>query len=170
MATMPFFATKADLLDPMVVLKLDKLAKGIRDHEHFRSLLMRCEPSHRHEMYELLRYRLKFNPKPLDVYEAEAGQKAESERLPTQDSAGNLQEFKPYHLMDAATRAIEFEKQVEASKGHKLTMTCVKCTKEQLFYGESMVSALIEARNLGWKYKIVDEKQVEICPACNEQP
>ena len=61
---------------------LDSFAHDIRGHEHFRSLLITCEPEQRGNMYESLRHRLRFTPKPLDVYVSEGAYEAERKQLP----------------------------------------------------------------------------------------
>jgi len=47
---------------------MSQLGLLVQDHEHFRSLLARCEPENRSAMYDSLKPYLRFTPKPLDVY------------------------------------------------------------------------------------------------------
>ena len=66
----------------------------VRDHEHFLSLLVACTPENRSTMYESLRPHLRFVPKPLDVYMAEAAMDAAARQLPVQNPDGTLGEYK----------------------------------------------------------------------------
>ena len=82
----------ATLDDPAGLVQ--QLAFCVRDHIHFRQILVRCEPEHRHALYEAFRPHLSFEAKPLDVYVAEAGADAEARQLPTVGPDGQLQPFR----------------------------------------------------------------------------
>src|SRR5215471_6159516 len=129
----------------------------VQDHEHFRSLLVRCEPENRSAMYDSLRSYLKFTPKPLDVYIAESKARAEQQDLPTIDQNGNVnfspsltptieqevaaisQELDPAQkqVADIAQKAV-----VDALAKWSLTVTCRKCTKADTFSGIRKADAL----------------------------
>jgi len=66
----------------------------VQDHEHLRSLLVRCEPENRSAMYHSLKPYLRFTPKRLDAYIAESAERAASQDLPTIYEAGNIH-FRP---------------------------------------------------------------------------
>jgi hypothetical protein len=62
----------------------------VRDHEHLRSLLVRCEPENCSAMYDSLKPYLRFTPKPMDIYIPESKELAERQNLPTIDTDGNI--------------------------------------------------------------------------------
>ena len=66
----------------------------VRDHDHFLSLLIACEPSERRHMYDALVLNLRFKARPLEEYVSEARADAEARRLPVQEPDGSLKEFK----------------------------------------------------------------------------
>ena len=70
----------------------------VQDHDHLRSMLIRCEPEHRRDMYESLKPYLRFEARPLDVYIAEGQQDAERRQLPTIGEDGQLVPFKPAEI------------------------------------------------------------------------
>jgi hypothetical protein len=65
-----------------------QLGYMVQDHEHFRSLLVRCEPENRSAMYDSLKPYLRFTPKPLDVYISESAERAANQDLPTNRQHG----------------------------------------------------------------------------------
>jgi hypothetical protein len=69
---------------------MSQLGYMVQDHEHLRSLLVRCEPENRSSMYDSLKPYLRFTPKALDVYIAESAERAANQDLPTIDSTGNI--------------------------------------------------------------------------------
>jgi hypothetical protein len=69
---------------------ISQLGFMVMDHEHLRSLLIRCEPENRSAMYDSLKPYLRFTPKSLDVYIAESAERAANQDLPTIDGAGNI--------------------------------------------------------------------------------
>ena len=58
---------------------MSQLGFMVQDHEHLRSLLVRCEPENRSSMYDSLKPYLRFTPKPLDVYISESAERAARE-------------------------------------------------------------------------------------------
>lgn len=143
---------------------VQQLAFMVRDEAHFRSLLTRCDPEQRRGMYEAMRPHLRFTPKPLDVYVAEAAQDAEIRQLPTIDAAGQLQPFRvgevksdEHIIRDAIAKSLA---------KHHLVLTCVKCTRQEEFAGVRKIDAISAARNEGWAYDELNGAGREICPNC----
>src|SRR5262249_44658822 len=144
---------------------ISQLGFLVQDHEHFRSLLVRCEPENRSAMYDSLRPYPRFTPKPLDVYIAESAERAEKQRLPTIDEVGNIH-FEPKLAAKVGDEAIA-QAAVNASLAeHHLTVTCRSCTKQETFSGVRKADAVQAAREAGWVYYEVDGKVREICPDC----
>jgi hypothetical protein len=94
-----------------------ELAGYVRDHAHFRELLMACEPLQRASMYDSLRSNLRFRPKPLDVYVSEAGTIAETMQWPIQDAAGDLHAFNPPAISTDNVVAIDAPRQADGGFG-----------------------------------------------------
>lgn len=140
----------------------------IQDHEHLRSILVRCEPEERSNCYNSLKPYLRFAAKPLDVYIAESQQRAERMQLPTLDPDG-----KDFHWpvtqnietdvadLAAAQKAVNFEFAAE-----RLVMRCKHCTREEVFTGDTKDDAILNARQAGWiSYRLGDEMRA-VCPKC----
>jgi hypothetical protein len=151
----------------------------VRDHEHFRSLLIRCEPEKRTDMYNALRGSLRFTAKPLDVYIAESAMKAEREKLPTIDDKGEVSWPKNdpskadiAGAREAAANLFMAQDAVnEAFAKKKLWLVCNKCSKEAVFMGDTKTDAIFQARADGWVYYEHTDKDGkvtprEICPEC----
>jgi hypothetical protein len=81
---------------------MSQLGFMVQDHEHLRSLLVRCEPENRSAVYDSLKPYLRFTPKPLDVYIAESAERAANQDLPTIDSVGNIH-FRPTPTYEAGS-------------------------------------------------------------------
>ena len=74
----------------------DQMAMVIRDHTHFRRLLMAVEEGQRHIAYEALASKLRFKAKPLEDYITESKILAEQNQLPHYDPKTlAVTEFKP---------------------------------------------------------------------------
>lgn len=138
-----------------------QLAYLTRDHDHFRSLLNRCEPTERRNMYEAMRPYLRFDPKPLDVYISELAMDAEARQLPTIGEGGK---FVPYSGAPEIVSEAQDALDEGLAKGH-LTLTCRKCTRTETFAGYDKADAVKKAREAGWIYSALGEG-VEICPDC----
>jgi hypothetical protein len=83
------------LSDPKL---FDQMAFLVRDHDHFRGMLMHETPSDRAQMYQCLAPRLRFKAKPLEDYEAESKRIAEEKQLPQYNPANlECREITPYH-------------------------------------------------------------------------
>jgi hypothetical protein len=96
----------------------------VMDHEHLRSLLVRCEPENRSAMCDSLKPYLRFTPKPLDVYIAQSAERAANQDLPTIDAVGNIH-FSPAPTYEMAPDVAAAQAAVnEAFAKHVLTVTC----------------------------------------------
>lgn len=137
--------------DPRALL--DQIAVHIEDHDDFRRLLWKTEPEQRTNAYYALASRLRFKPLPLDDYLMQSRNWA-SERY-SHSATG-----KPLEMV--AEQAIN-RADMQGIKG-VLTVVCVRCTTEAKFPGATQVDAVIAARNAGWVYDGVNDK--EICPKC----
>src|ERR1017187_8360128 len=74
----------------------DQMAMVIRDHTHFRRLLMAVEQDQRHVAYEALASKLRFKANSLEDYEIESRTLAEQNQLPHYDPKTLVAtEFKP---------------------------------------------------------------------------
>src|ERR1035441_1676797 len=81
------------LKDPSL---FDQMAMVIRDHTHFRRLLMAVDEEQRHIAYEALASKLRFKAKPLEDYITESKILAEQNQLPHYDPKTlAVTEFKP---------------------------------------------------------------------------
>ena len=138
----------------------------VQDHEHLRSLLIRCEPENRSAMYDSLKPYLRFTPKLLDVYISESAERAANQGLPTIDETGNIN-FSPAPAYEMSPDVAAAQTAVnESFAKHVLTVTCRSCTKQELFTGDTKYDAIVNARLAGWVYYEVDGQPREICPDC----
>jgi hypothetical protein len=156
---------------------LSQLGFLVQDHEHFRSLLVRCEPENRSAMYNSLTPYLRFAAKPLDVYIAESKERAANQNLPTIDEKGNINfNSKPTPTIDQEVAAIapDLDQDTtaivqrivgDAVAKWTLEVTCRKCTKFATFTGIRKADAVDAARDAGWAYDSWRDGS-EICPDC----
>ncbi len=143
---------------------MQQLGFCVADHDAFRSLLTRCEPVERRNMYEALKPHLRFEAKALDVYLAEAGAIAEAKQLPTTDDTGALTAFK---RTDIESESYRLGKAIMDEIGkYKLVLTCKKCTRQEMFSGNRKIDAVATARGEGWTYDELNSTGFEICPTC----
>src|ERR1035438_6443707 len=85
------------LKDPSL---FDQMAMVIRDHQHFRRLLMSVEEGQRHVAYEALASKLRFKAKPLEDYVIESRTLAEQNQLPHYDPKTlAVTEWKPQEIV-----------------------------------------------------------------------
>ena len=142
------------------------LAGTIRDDAHFQRLIAEADPKIRQEFYDSVQPHLKFRAKPLDVYVADAQQKAEREKLPLIGENGQLLPFRP--ARDVATGIKDAEEAIARGLAERrLTLTCSKCLAEETFYkvgDETQVGVMIKVRRAGWVYD--PERETETCPKC----
>ena len=71
-----------------------QLAYLVRDHDHFRSLLITAPPEHRSLMYDAWAPNLRFKARTLEQYLTEARADAEARQLPIQTEDGTLKEYR----------------------------------------------------------------------------
>lgn len=151
----------------------------IQDHEHLRSILIRCEPEKRRACYESLKCYLRFEAKPLDVYIAESAERAERMQLPTLDA-----ETGDFHWPVTQTIETDVAKVFEGAKEkgadimaaqeavdatmakRTLVLTCKHCTREEVFTGDNRTDCIRAARVAGWVYYEMAGEPREICPEC----
>lgn len=144
------------------------LGKLVRDHRHFERLITECEPEMRQELYDSLRPHLKFSAKPLDVYIADAQQRAEREQLPVLMENGHLRAFTPARDVSSSVKDAE-NAIAKALAARTLTLVCSKCTQEAKYYAvgeETNLDVILKARRDGWIYDYRARPPVEICPQC----
>ena len=145
---------------------LSQLGYMVQDHEHLRSLLVRCEPENRSAMHDSLKPYLRFTPKPLDVYISESAERAANQDLPSIDSTGNIH-FSPAPTYEMAPDVAAAQTAVnDVFAKHVLTVTCRSCTKQEQFTGDTKYDAIVNVRLAGWVYYEVDGQPREICPDC----
>jgi hypothetical protein len=162
-----------------------QMAMVIRDHTHFRRLLMAVEPSQRHVAYEALSSKLRFTAKPLEDYEIESRTLAEQNQLPHYDPKTlAVTAFKPQEITlnpDASTSGTVQDRS-EASRLSKVaeeaidrdlresqavqecTLVCAKCTREQQFRVKKRSAMPKVARQYGWTFPTTDKA---LCMACS---
>jgi len=148
---------------------LDQLAFFVRTHEQFRGLLMSTKPDQRRLAYESMAPRLRFAPKPLDVYECEIKEKAEREQWDIWNGTPYPSKFKPgevetpeFRLERLAQEAIE-QSAHEKAKG-VLTMVCTKCTVAEQFPAEKRQDAVKRAYEGGWRWTDKNGVKKHWCP------
>ena len=178
------------LKDPSL---FDQMAMVIRDHTHFRRLLMAVEEGQRHIAYEALALKLRFKAKPLEDYITESKILAEQNQLPNYDPKTLVAtEFKPQsfetdeykrkvavlpsgtvqdrsegsRLSKAAEEAIDRDLR-EASATQECTLVCATCTYEQKFRVRKRSSMPKVARQYGWTFPTIEKA---LCRACSPKP
>ena len=152
----------------------------VQDHEHFRSLLARCEPEKRQDAYNCLAANTRFPAKPLDVYMAETAERAERMKLPTLQPDGTFK-FDPPATPEFGDTSADIAKAVAkvrdiqgaqfgvdgAFAKHHLVCTCRSCTKQEAFIGDTKDDCVWNAIQAGWvHYFNANGKAVDICPNC----
>lgn len=144
------------------------MARLITDHKKLEMVLAGEEPQMRQAVYDALRPHLSFVPKPLDVYGADAAQRAERERLPIAGENGVVRDFSP------ATDLASVESLLTAIIAKRtLTLVCGKCLFEQKYHAmehETPTAVVRRARQAGWVYDYKAAPVVEICPGCANKP
>jgi hypothetical protein len=173
------------LTDPGLIPQIGFLVSHVvRDHDGLRLLIERCEPADRGNMYEALKPYLRFAVKPLDVYVAEIGMRAEARRLASIDPVtGALQPFKVPEIKTGEL-AVAQEAVERSLDKFRLTLLCKSCTREQTFGGRYKADALFAARTAGWRFRVrelrtepaearleddaalVETMSYELCPEC----
>lgn len=149
------------LNDPGLV---GQLAFFVRDHEHFRQLLVKCVPEERRHMYEAMRPHLRFAAHSLDQYISDAARIAEQRQYPVVGEDGRLHPFRPAEITTEA--AVIQNAIAESLAKEHLHLVCRKCTREEVFHGARKSDAIANARAAGWTYDEIKGDGREICPKC----
>lgn len=166
--------------DPTILLQLAVLVK---DHEHFRAVLMKVTADKRALCYQALAPKLRFKAKPLDVYESEAKRIAEEMRLPTYDPKTlAVTEFKNAPISEFAKEAIsgktKQERQASALKRRaedaiaedlgqglargRMFISCTRCDFGATVYATDRIDAYKTLASEGWAL----EGEKAFCPDC----
>ena len=146
---------------------LAQLGFLVQDHEHLRSLLVRCEPENRSSMYDSLKPYLRFEARPLDVYIAESARRAEVQKLPTIDVEGHLTWHESALTPAVSDTAAAQDVVNQAMAKCQLVVTCRSCTKQAAFTGDTKADAVLNARLAGWVYYVdANGTEQEVCPEC----
>jgi hypothetical protein len=122
------------LSDPKL---FDQMAFLVRDHDHFRGMLMHETPDVRKQMYDCLSPRLRFKAKPLEDYIADSKRIAEEKQLPQYNPKNlELREIRPYHFTSEEFQEAEkLRREAEAfvtsmREPETATGICSGCGKE----------------------------------------
>ena len=146
----------------------------IRNHEHFRGVLMAVEPGLRKEAYEALSPKLRFKARPLGDYIFMAAQRADALQLPSYNH--ETLEVTPYRvpavsleppqtqLEKSCSEAIARDLREDGAK-QRLTLDCSICTREQIWKVKRRASAYKLAKQEGWTFPTRD---TALCPACSK--
>jgi hypothetical protein len=166
--------------DPTILLQL---AVMVRDHDHFRAVLMKVTADKRALCYQALAPKLKFKAKPLDVYVMEAKQAAERMQLPTYDpntlavtefknapiselakqaiSGKTLEERKAAAAVERAENAIAEDLGQGLARG-RLFISCTHCDFGATVYATDKIDAYKTLAANGWHL----EGEKAFCPDC----
>ena len=157
----------------------DQMAMVIRDHQHFRRLLMSVEQGQRHIAYEALASKLRFKAKPLEDYEIESRQLAEQNRLPHYDPKTLVvTEVKPTEiqspeyreackLAEVAEKAIDRDLREEQAT-QMCDLVCARCTYGQQFRLKKRSALRKVAGQYGWTFSADGTRA--LCRACSPKP
>jgi hypothetical protein len=157
---------------------LDQIGFLVRDHEHFRKILLKLDPVQRQNCYISLAPRLNFKPKPLDEYVAEekmiASEKASHDEITPEVGEKLLASLPPTKMgivkvqagIQRAKLGLDDEDTAQAVARGRLTVVCLRCTKEETVYAMSKLDAYETLVSLGWK---LEEKKAW-CPECKPKP
>lgn len=165
----------------------DQFAAVIRDHSHFRGILMHIPQGlERKNWYDALSAKVRFKAKPLADYEMESRMLAEANQLPTYDpktlevkeyTAPKIEseEYKqqkgvianrrqePDKLAKVAEEAIDRDLR-EGQATQELSLVCRACTFEQKFRVKKRGTAYKIARQYGWS--IEAKGTTALCRSC----
>lgn len=171
------------LEDPNIYRQMGFL---IKNHAHFRQILLAVTPDKRKVAYDCLADKLRFKAKTLEEYQMEGAQLAEQKQLPTYDLAtGNVKDWRPQEfnigmekppLESAAEESILQDlRQQEADRAKRmLRLVCRKCTREQFFPGLTKERAHNYAFQDGWRFEdrksAKGREQLALCPQCAPRP
>jgi len=138
---------------------MKQLAFLVRDHAHFRKILVLLEPRKRYECYTALTPYLRFKAKPLDDYILEAKEIAGREH---QKAAYEAQSELEILAQDAIRKA----QAIEDGKG-LLKLTCRTCDRSEGFTGKTADEAYAAARIDGWRMIGHPNRKQFLCPRCS---
>jgi hypothetical protein len=138
--------------DPTIV---QQLAVVVRDHVHFRQILMAVVPEERTNCYETMRPHLRFEAWPLDRYVAKAAELAANKEL---DKAA----------IDILAEQALARNQRDIDTLGVLALVCTRCTTEDTFKGATLHVALKAAAKAGWgkAFDYRNKKTLTYCPKC----
>jgi hypothetical protein len=147
----------------------NQMAMVIRDHTHFRRLLMSVDEGQRHIAYQALAAKLRFKPWPLEDYIIESRTLAEQNQLPHYDPKTlSLKEFEVQNvkteLEAVAEEAIDRDLR-EGQATQQVELVCKKCTRAQKFRVKSRRTLYKLAAEHGW---FIEDKDC-FCPKCKPQ-
>lgn len=153
---------------------LDQMAFMVRNHEHFRKILLKLDPVKRQNCYECLAPRLNFIAKPLDQYVAEekmiASEKASVTEITPEIGERLLASLRPTKMgivkasvgLERAKLGLDDEETAQTTARGRMTVVCTKCTKAQTVYAMNKLDAYEALVSLGWKF----EEEKCWCPEC----
>ena len=143
--------------DPHLMVSLAFLVK---DHEHFRQVLMAVPPDKRTLCYDSLRPHLRFEPKSLFDYEADARTAASEKELK------HVLELRD-PLETIAEQALARQR-VNEHQTNALVLICKGCTVEMAFPGDTRREAIRAAVIAGWTRSGGSIKNGILCPSCSK--
>jgi hypothetical protein len=157
------------LKDPNLIANMAYL---VRDHAHFRGILMHMPMPDRKEAYDCLAPKLRFKAKSLEDYEIEARYLAEKNQLPQYNpstleakewgsrNVGREEVIQP-KLERIAEESINRDLREEQAKIQN-TLVCHKCTQVKQFRMKTRRTLFKIAAEAGW---FIDNLQA-FCPDC----
>ena len=157
--------------DPSLI---HQMAFCVRDHEHFRKVLVVIEPEKRKIAYEAMSPHLRFKAWPLDRYIIAAQQEAEELQTPVMMQDGKIVDYKDYHgerpsLEVMAEKAIHGDYQQKTFQG-SLALACSSCLRNKKFPAPDRIAGYALAKKSGWIFverEVKGEKkEFAICPRC----
>src|ERR1035438_2162117 len=154
------------LKDPNLIANMAFL---VRDHDHFRGILMHMPNPDRKEAYDCLAPKLRFKAKSLEDYEIESRRLAEEKQLPHYDPKTlEAKEWKPQEIETAEHKLAEVAEEAinrdlrEGQATIQNTLVCHKCTKMQQFRMKHRSSLFKIVAEAGW---FIDNLKA-FCPDC----
>lgn len=146
---------------------LHQMGFCIRDHEHFRKVLLAVETGEQRKIaYDAMRPHLNFPANPLDWYIMEGQREAEELQLPIKNPDGSFTAYRDYHGAKP-TLEVQAEKAIREAQHEKaLQLTCHKCTVVGIFPALDKLAAYAYAKKSGWVFEDWDGKEISICPDC----
>lgn len=158
-----------DLKDPTLPAQF---AVCVRDHDHFRGILMHMPQPERSQWYQAMIPHVRFKAKPLADYEMESRGLADQNQLPHYDPKTlAVTDWKPqeiqtqeFRLAKVAEQAIDRDLR-EAHATQSCKLVCFRCTYEQSFRVKKRSIMPKVARDHGWTFPARDKA---LCRACSK--